>query len=53
MWISQYCSGAGQSNVNMYPGSIIRDNPRVQSEAEVFANYVSKPAKTERVSATD
>jgi len=36
----------------MYPGSIIRDNPRMQSEAEVFANYVSKPAKTENVSRT-
>src|SRR5688500_119414 len=27
-------------------GSIIRDSPRLQSEAEVFANYVSKPATT-------
>jgi hypothetical protein len=36
----------------MYPGSIIRDNPRMQAEAEVFANYVSKPAKTENVNAT-
>jgi hypothetical protein len=36
----------------MYPGSIMRDNPRVQSEAEVFANYVSKPAKAGSASAT-
>ena len=36
----------------MYPGSIIRDNPRLQSEADVFANYVSKPAETGGAGAT-
>jgi hypothetical protein len=36
----------------VYPGGIIRDSPRVGSEADVFANYVSKQAKTESVSAT-
>jgi hypothetical protein len=36
----------------LYPGTIIRDSPRARSEAEVFANYVSKPAKSESDSAT-
>lgn len=37
----------------VYPGSIIRDNPRLMSEAEVFANYVSKPAANAGVHAKE
>jgi hypothetical protein len=36
----------------VYPGIITREDPRLRSEAEVFANYVSKPATAGGGSAT-
>lgn len=36
----------------VYPGIITRDKPGLLADADAFANYVSKPAKSESVNAT-